>query len=615
MVAWGRQRAALEGREELGVDVDEASAALILGREGDVDAASPGHSSSSLLSRKQFWRLTVGGMAMAAPLLLLYFVSDIRFEPKRGVAGLDQVGLRPLSLSSSASCGVPEEGMNNRGTNIKSVSASDAASCCNECLKVAECTGYTLVKDSGECWLKSMVEAPESDGSAISGSVIRLAAPDDAPEATTAPEEAMSSSSAEGSVEASSGAEKMTPPGTLPLTVEECSKASGCKAVQLSVTLDQNWRWYYHPSSSTSCKPCGQTNCTDCVLQEEVDYADYGASVGSEDGKSLSFTKNIRTYLLDASGEEYYMASLVGKEMSYDVDMSRLPCGTNSAMYFVEMPKDGGHKGGAKLGTGYCDAQCPKDGSTLEGKPAVGEHPMCCNEFDIWEANRAAEAVTTHVCQTKDGRDVEGAFECEGQECKSRTLEGVCDGFGCDFNPYRNGAKKFYRKGAEATGVDTSKPFTVTTQLVADIAGKLTEVKRFFTQDGKRSWQPAVELEGREFDSLTDEYCEKELRLYNKSTSGRGDVCNSEPVGARIFTEKGGLEAAGRSFDRGNVLVLSLWNDPECHMIWLDGDHGDGPGGSRGPCRHADSSELLGKSDAIGVTFSNLRFGDIGSTA
>ena len=78
-------------------------------------------------------------------------------------------------------------------------------------------------------------------------------------------------------------------------------------------------------------------------------------------------------------------------EFTFDVDVSKLPCGLNGALYFVQVPHhcdsniphhvhypcylaylpahstqmdaDGGkskhaaNKGGAKYGTGYCDAQ------------------------------------------------------------------------------------------------------------------------------------------------------------------------------------------------------------------------------------------------------------------
>jgi hypothetical protein len=42
-------------------------------------------------------------------------------------------------------------------------------------------------------------------------------------------------------------------------------------------------------------------------------------------------------------------------------------CGINGALYFVKMDADGGlakyptNKAGAPYGTGYCDAQCPRD--------------------------------------------------------------------------------------------------------------------------------------------------------------------------------------------------------------------------------------------------------------
>ena len=58
------------------------------------------------------------------------------------------------------------------------------------------------------------------------------------------------------------------------------------------------------------------------------------------------------------------MFKLGNKEFSFDVDVSTLECGMNGSVYFSEMEADGGkskypnNKGGAKYGTGYCDAQC-----------------------------------------------------------------------------------------------------------------------------------------------------------------------------------------------------------------------------------------------------------------
>jgi cellulose 1,4-beta-cellobiosidase len=62
------------------------------------------------------------------------------------------------------------------------------------------------------------------------------------------------------------------------------------------------------------------------------------------------------------------------QEFTFDVDLSNLPCGFNGALYFVSMDADGGlskystNKAGAKYGTGYCDAQCPRDLKFINGE-------------------------------------------------------------------------------------------------------------------------------------------------------------------------------------------------------------------------------------------------------
>ena len=53
--------------------------------------------------------------------------------------------------------------------------------------------------------------------------------------------------------------------------------------------------------------------------------------------------------------------------------------------------------------------------------------------------------------------------------------------------------------------------------------------------------------------------------------------------------EKGGLRAMGDSMARGHVLVMSLWDDHDVNMLWLDSDYPldkdpSEPGVSRGPC-------------------------------
>lgn len=85
-----------------------------------------------------------------------------------------------------------------------------------------------------------------------------------------------------------------------------------------------------------------------------------------------------RIYMLDPSKSKYQLFDLNNVKFSFQVDLSKIPCGYNLALYFVEMKEN------SPRGFGYCDAQ----GSGAEG----------CNELDIFEANRVAMQFTSHSC-------------------------------------------------------------------------------------------------------------------------------------------------------------------------------------------------------------------------
>ena len=85
--------------------------------------------------------------------------------------------------------------------------------------------------------------------------------------------------------------------------------------------------------------------------------------------------------------------------------------------------------------------------------------------------------------------------------------------------------------------------------------------------------------------------------------------------------EKGGLKAMGESMARGQVLVMSMWDDHDAHMLWLDGDFPLGsdpgqPGVSRGSCPPDSGVPADMEADYPGasITFMNIRFGELGST-
>jgi cellulose 1,4-beta-cellobiosidase len=173
-------------------------------------------------------------------------------------------------------------------------------------------------------------------------------------------------------------------PGTLTpeihpsLTSQQCTKAGGCVTVNTSIVLDSQYRWMHNVGGYTNCVSTGfnSTFCPDaatcakkCAL-EGVDYASYGIHAsGSSLTLNLFKTENNvttqsspRVYLL-ANETTYDMLHLLNKELTFDIDVSKVPCGINGALYLSEMDPTGDsselNKAGAKYGTGYCDAQCP----------------------------------------------------------------------------------------------------------------------------------------------------------------------------------------------------------------------------------------------------------------
>ena len=97
------------------------------------------------------------------------------------------------------------------------------------------------------------------------------------------------------------------------------------------------------------------------------DYEGYGIFT---DGGALTLkhlredgsVSSPRVYLLNEDEDKYEMIKLTGNEFTFDVDVSKLPCGMNGALYLSEMEETGARSelntGGASYGTGYCDAQC-----------------------------------------------------------------------------------------------------------------------------------------------------------------------------------------------------------------------------------------------------------------
>lgn len=165
-------------------------------------------------------------------------------------------------------------------------------------------------------------------------------------------------------------------------------------------------------TGDTSICSTDETCAEDCCLDGADYQSTYGVST-SGDALTLDFVtqnsngENVgsRTYLMSSS-TEYEIFDLLGNEFTFDVDVSKLPCGLNGALYFVSMPADGGisstNKAGAAYGTGYCDSQCPRDLKFIDGEANIegwvsssnnantglGDHGSCCPEMVRQTLNR-----------------------------------------------------------------------------------------------------------------------------------------------------------------------------------------------------------------------------------
>ena len=107
---------------------------------------------------------------------------------------------------------------------------------------------------------------------------------------------------------------------------------------------------------------CGKA----CSL-EGIDYAlrgvwTKGDSLTLQQWDDSGYTILPRLYLLGADGKTYENMSLLNMEFTFDVELAKLPCGMNGALYLSEMELDGGcalangtNLAGAIYGTGYCD--------------------------------------------------------------------------------------------------------------------------------------------------------------------------------------------------------------------------------------------------------------------
>merc|ERR1712084_115485 len=124
-------------------------------------------------------------------------------------------------------------------------------------------------------------------------------------------------------------------------------------------------------------------------------------------------------------------------------------------------------------------------------------------------------------------------------------------------------------------------------------------VSQHYVQDGKKIEHPNYLGLGN---VETDEFCTKKAKAMKDRDS---------------FREKGGMSSVEASLKAGVTLVLSMWDDIDVHMNWLDsvmdGDDGSVLGKKRGTCdpKDGDPVTLREKYPKSHVSYTNFKVNDI----
>ena len=255
--------------------------------------------------------------------------------------------------------------------------------------------------------------------------------------------------------------------------------------------------------------------------------------------------------------------------------------------------------------------------------------------MDVWEANSISTALTPHSCNP-EAYAVCTESGCGGTYSDDR-YAGNCDANGCDYNSYRVGVKDFYGPGKT---VNTNSKFTVVTQFLGS-GNTISEIKRFYVQGGKVIQNPQSQVSGLTGNSITQAYCNAEEKVFAEerypfNEHGKSHHCaeacasctdsltfhsvNALPQIVLTFM-LGGMASMGRAGGTGMVLVMSLWDDHNSNMLWLDSNFPTSepeskPGVARGTCAITSGApeDVEKNFPNAQVQFSNIKFGPIGST-
>ena len=261
---------------------------------------------------------------------------------------------------------------------------------------------------------------------------------------------------------------------------------------------------------------------------------EYGGFFTEDEGDTLVMYGNSRAFLVEdvehARLKQWKHIDLRGKILSVEMDVSKVPCSVNAALYFVDM-----------RGPHYCDIQ------------SGGE--SACTEIDIFEGNVGAVQATVHT-QTGEGGD------------------GTCNQWGCTVNlgryPFVNGLRTSDLYGRAAREIDTAFPFNV----VASVSegGDLSIVLSQSKDGRQRRTLPFFNVS-----SASNPASAACSRADPHASCGERDQPSPVPLGV----PRDSTVASGAAWGRGLVLAVSLWGNADIRR-WLDWECPDSERGTVG---------------------------------
>ncbi|CAI4212035.1 unnamed protein product [Parascedosporium putredinis] len=219
---------------------------------------------------------------------------------------------------------------------------------------------------------------------------------------------------------------------------KRCQADNTCETVTGEITVDSNWRWVHRTAGFVSCIEWNQwtddmydvddpnpglTYAEECAI-EGADYErSYGVAtknntLSQKYRTNIDFSTNYnsRLFLLE-SRHKYQMFTLLDNELAFDVDLSTVDCGLNSALHFVAMDPDGARPSTLAIGL----ARSTGPGTVMQRAPEV---------LGSWgNSNANSYSTSAHVCREDEYYVCEGADDCNGVylETELRLKRAHCD--------------------------------------------------------------------------------------------------------------------------------------------------------------------------------------------